>query len=125
MTGMEIDLLHAVVEGGVSKLLKGLDAREGVVCRCSNCEHSCDTLTGHKTGKCGLRNPVIGEDGRCMSQVTRGGKQLVFKLANALAQVRSSRLVDGALPPNLDSYARKLITEAASFCEQDEGGDDE
>lgn len=122
MTGMEIDLLHAAIEGGVRR---ALEAREGVACRCSNCEHSCDVLTGHKTGKCGLRHPVIGEDGRCMSVVRPGGKRLVFKLANMLARVRTARLVDGVLSPEIESSVRKLLAEADGFCGYGEECDDE
>ena len=122
MTGMEIDLLHATIEGGVRR---ALDSREGVACRCSNCEHNCDALTGGRTGKCGLRNPVIGEDGRCMFQVRQGGKRLVSRLANVLARVRTARLVDGVLSPEIESSVRKLLAEADGFCGYGEECDDD
>ena len=122
MTGLEIDLLCSAIEGGVRRALKD---REGVACRCSNCEHSCDALTGHKTGKCGLRNPVIGEDGRCMFRVGLGGKRLVRRLANALEMVRSPSMINCVLPTEFERYVRELLAEVGSFLGHGEGGDDE
>lgn len=122
MTDMEIALLRSAVKGGVSE---ALNAKEGVECRCSNCEHSCDALTGRRTGKCGLRSPVIGEDGRCMSRVSLGGRQLVQKLANALERLRCPSVVNCVLPTEFERDVRKLLAEVDSFHGHGEEGDEE